>query len=468
MFKNITKEEDDYLLLLEKKPELENVLDKATNNDTFVKVISSLNSEEIDYLNKILFDSEIREQFGIVASYDFVNLVKEHGYIEILNILKNFSENFYEGSGDRFEKVKTVFDYMDYLLYYDDIMKFSSKDISNESIETIISLKKEIDENELSELHKEIEKAKNEIKDLATEKEEIISTKNTTLEEIESLKNTVETLNSELSELKNQIDNKRYILTTNLSEEMNAERIKILSQLYTEISAERTKANADISTLNEERNELLLKLQQLESMLDYYGIPSSVNDMISSYPFNKVEVVWEPINKNHELYLQNYYTIEQYVAAKKLEYEKKTWKSKEEIDNDFMINSPLLDLFVSKVKDFSNSKTNASTSISNIIEYENWNDNGKHDVNVLISILKQLKLPKYINKENINSIWKDNLEQYIALLDAKANIASSEVDKRVAEAKLNYFIEMVKPYIPSDIKLEIPSTEEQYSLSKVK
>lgn len=468
MLKNISGKQDDYLLLLEKMPELEEILDKAKNDNNFGKAILSLTSEEINCLNKILSDPELKEQFDIVFTYDFINFIKEHGHTETLKIISDLSNRFSSCFGNKFEKVITIFDYMEYLLYYDDIMKFSSKDISDESIQNIIELKKDIEENRLAELHKDSKKTRIENQSLTTKNEELLSTKKALLEEIESLKSARETLKAENSELERQIDNKRLVLSSNLDEEMTAEKIKRQAQIDSEIKAEKEKKNDEIITLNDARNKLLLDLQQIESKLNFYGIDSKHKNKLSSEPINDVEVIWEPISENHEIYFQNHATIKQYIDIKKAEYQKMTGKSEDECTYDFLTNCPMLGPLVKQVEYFDSLTYYCTTSIKDCIEYKQWYGNTYEHAIVLVQMLKKVKLPRYIIKEKTESIWKDNLEQYLALLDLKADIAKLKVDNSVAETQLNYVIEMLSPFIPKDANLEIPNKEGQNILSRNK
>jgi len=468
MLKMISNEQDDYLLLLEKKPELIELLERAKNDDTFAKAILSLTSEEIDYLDKIFSDSELKEQFGIVFTYDFISTIKERGYEETLKIISDFADKIYKGSNDRFKKLMTIIDYMEYLLYYDDIMKFCSQDISEESIMAITELKKEIEENGLAQLHKDIEESRNENQTLTTNNEKLLSTKEALSKEIERLKKYIESLQSKNEELGKQINDRRLVLSSNLDEEITAEKIKRQAQIDSEIKAEKEKKNDEIKKLNEVRNKLLLDLQQIESKLNYYGIDSKYKNKLSSEPINDVEVIWEPISEDHEIYLQNFTTIEQYFAAKKAEYQRITGKSESECTCDFLTNCPIFGLLIKQIEDFNSLDSFTYSSIKNLIESKTWNEFWQKRVNNIIKMLKEVKLPRYIIKDKTESIWKDNLEQYLALLDAKANVAKAEADKRIAEAKLDYFVRMASQYIPNDINFEIPNIEEHNTLSRIK
>ena len=457
MIKIITEEESKYLTLLTINPELKGIIDKCTIEPKLSKIVENLSDEEIILLNNILTDPELKKQMDILSTSNFIEYVKSNGYQELMKILEELSSQLTTNVEGRIERIIVIFDYINFLATSDEISKYVEGEKFKKEVYSILeSIKSEIEEGKLKKLIAEAKKQQAENERLNAQNNELsqgnreLQAQNNQLKmEIEGLTRSADQLRIEVASLDRQIETKRTLLARGLEEEIEAERIKSKSTL----EEERAKS---LTEIEEKRKKLLESMRSLDMRLDYYGLKLGCNN----YPHinfpQSYEVVWEPIDDTHSIYLQNYLTIDKYVESLKQQYKDMTGKSDEEVEHDFLINSPLFEQLVSLVKTFTNSKIEATSSIRASLNNKNWDDKAMHDVAILRTILSQIRVPKYVENKNNNIIIQidNNLDLYYALLQAKSSIIQAQVDKQLAENKLKKLLEILEEYVPSDFKIE--------------
>ena len=166
---------------------------------------------------------------------------------------------------------------------------------------------------------------------------------------------------------------------------------------------------------------------------------------------------WEPVSKDDAIYNTNVYTIDKYVKSLKRTYQEKMGVSEKKAEKDFKMHCPGLTEFVSILKEFTN-KIPECASVTNIINFDNWNEKANFDVQRLIATLKLLKMPAYSPKKISNidsySITPDTISNNMNIMLRELHlqrVAMEAVAKqKILEAELKSVIEILKNVVPQD------------------
>ena len=117
MIKIITEEQDSFLNLLETEPKYKDLLITINKNDNLRNIFFYLLCQDettINYLKQITEDSSLKNQLGILTTYNFLEYINNNGLDNLLYLIEEFSKRITMNNGNRVEKVRKIFDYIDY------------------------------------------------------------------------------------------------------------------------------------------------------------------------------------------------------------------------------------------------------------------------------------------------------------------------------------------------------------------
>ena len=450
MIKIITEEQDSFFNLFETEPKYKDLLITINKNDNLRNIFFYLLCQDettINYLKQITEDSSLKNQLGILTTYNFLEYINNNGLDNLLYLIEEFSKRITINNVNRVEKVRKIFDYIDYLTYRDEISELVSGTTMKEDVlETLRNLRLEIENEQLKELTKRNNQLSSQ-NDSLIKDNDFLTKQNTELgSSVSNLSSERDSLRNEIDSLNRQIDNKRTLMNSLLDEEMKALRTKRLSSLDEQLEKDKKEKYNELNVLQDTKNELLMQIQGLEKKLESYKSIMG-NQEFSFIGSKETEVEWVNIDENHEIWSMNKYTIDAYIEKLKLEYQKRTGKTKEECEIDFGSKCPELHkitLMLTK-----GPLRFYDISIKEIVKDKPY---GYYEI---LDVLKKITLPKYKEKENTSSSTNINLQNYLIMLELKGQVAEATMKQKIAEAKLLTLINTVKEYVPIDFDFNI-------------
>ena len=461
MLRNISKEQEELLSIIDLNPSYKKCLDSICEDrellSVMLKIIDNKNGY-LTYLKEINEDRELEEQMSILSTFKFMEYIRDNGFLRLLRLINDLSKKSILTIEKKIEYVEKVFEYIDFLIYRDEITDtVSGKRMREDAIEALRELKYLVEDEKNSELIKKNEEM-SVLNTKLLEDNGRLTSENNSLTHLNISLNEAnnglieqrDALKSELDLLNNQIENRRMVLQSGLDEEISASRVKRISDIEDEMVSVKNDKNNEINILEKRKLELEGLIDKLSGNIeqikqDMEGIPNLFSSCSSKY-----DVIWEPISDEHILYSQNHWTIKDFVNKLKIEYMFKTGKSKEQCEKDFNENSPFLDELINFLESsFNNDSVIGVFSIRNIINYSSWNAVGKERVVRLKLLLGKLKLPVYkerINSNNINI--SNNFIEYLMNLEVNSKLAESLMREKIIESKYLSLIKAVKDIIP--------------------
>lgn len=224
---------------------------------------------------------------------------------------------------------------------------------------------------------------------LQSEIEELFSKKDllqSEIQELQEIKKTNEELKKQNASLDELIKSKSDNMEERLELEISGYRIKRRQEVESELENELSRLKRDIEVLTTIKEQMQQKI--------YSQINQCINNRNAQN--GRKYFVFEPVKEDNELYNQNHWTIDNYYEKLIHEYSIMTGLEYEEAKIEFVALSGALSKLVELLeKDFNNEQICYTESITNIISYNGWNDNGKRSVHNLMCILNGIYLPNY-------------------------------------------------------------------------
>jgi len=458
MIKKITEEQVKILGLLN-DGELANIFAMISNDEITRNLVIKLTDEEKKFINGIINNCSLREEISKLGFVTILDYLEKKGFINLLGLF-NKLEGILQSDYRNISRIEDIFTYIDFLLKDDMILEaVSGKEITDKARRSLVSLKKDILEKELSEITKKINDSKNKNRGLIGENDrlkkeneslvrsnsELSSKSNALSHSIEQLNSTRSSLLDENASLRQQIEDNRILLNSGLDKEIEAERIRRVSALNEEIETEKRKKSEELDNLNIGISKAKSDLEQIDSSYSRYcsDYPIHLGEEKESVEY---DVVWEPIDENHELVDLDHRGYSLYYDIMKKKYKEITGKTDDEIKYDFEFKYPEFyrDFIVQegliRLRDYGKCNSIRSNISKCVMP-------GKLDA--LYEDLRKIRLPKYIKKER-NSSYRDDINSLMLVIEAKKQIARANADKLIAEEALSYALNTFLRYLPEN------------------
>ena len=481
MLKNISEKEASVLALLRSNEELTNAFDIISNDELTRELVIKLTSEEKKFISEIINNYQLRQEISNLGFNTILDYMEKKGFINLLGLFNKF-ESLLQSDYKNISKIEDIFSYIDFLLSGDMIIEATQgKKISDKAKRSLTAIKKEVYEQELDYISREVcdkkeinEGLRKENNQLSRSNSELNSKNNALLHSIEQLENTRNSLLNENESLRQQIDDNRIVLNSGLDVEIKALKKRRIDVLDAEIQEIKNSKEKELVGINTSISSLKKDLEEIDKVYSSYS---------SDYPINldeededeEYDIVWEPIDENHEIMKVKKRDIDVYYASVKDKYKMMTGRTDNEIEVDFTSRYSSLADFISFIKNECVSGTwerlfNIDLTVKEIIDkcnkgLEDYRELFKNHYNVehyknmynlykeLSEIISLIRIPKYVKKEKKPS-YRNDINSLLLVIEAKKQIARANADKLIAEEALGYALKTFLNYLPEDVRID--------------
>ncbi len=328
----------------------------------------------------------------------------------------------------RINYLTTLFTYVDGIINGDDIDSFMTKEhITKWAKEALDEVMDEVYNRKLESYRLEKIKLSSEVESLTGERDVLDAQVNSLKDNKNNLILQTTTLSTELEKLKQTLEEKRNNGATQIEEE--------------------------IKSLNNEKDELTSYIDELKKIID------SHNRTISHLGSADVIVLWENVDRYNPLYGMNCDSIRNYINYLKMIYIYNMDVTKEVCEEEFRKNSPKLKEFVDLFDTHFTNKVVACSSITTIINHENWSEESKIYVKKLESYLAEIKLPRYLSKKNNDYLdikvpsmecVSTNTNSILRELYFQRMAATETAKRKILESQVDMLTQALQRFVPSD------------------
>ena len=469
MLKNITEKESAILSLLRDSEELTSAFNILCSDEVMRHIVLSLTKEEKNFINSITNNLSLRQEIDKLGYTTILDYLEKKGFVNLLSLF-NRLESILQNNYKNISRIEDIFIYIEFLLNGDMIKEaIEGKKITDKAKTSLLSLKREVFEEGLSGLIKEVDGKKKENEALSRSNSALQSENNALLHSVEQLRCTRSSLLDENISLRQQIEDNRIVLRTKLDDEINAERIRKLEELDKKVEKLKKERETEFININSSINASKEELERLEKVFSRYssGYPIHLDEKEEEAEY---DVIWEPIDENHEFMKVKKKYIGVYYESLKDKYKKTTGRTDNEIQVDFTSRYSSLGDFVNFIKhDKNNYKEmfDSDASVMDVINYCNdklnlygkmgdltGGDKEFYDKMVKVSkIISSVKIPKYVKKEKKSS-YRDDINSLMLVIEAKKQISKATADKLIAEEALGYALKTFLCYLPENTRID--------------
>ena len=236
MLKNITEKESAILSLLRGSEELTSAFNNLCVDEDTRKLIINLTKDEIKFINSITSNLSLRQEIDKLGYTTILDYLEKKGFVNLLSLF-NRLESILQNNYKNISRIEDIFIYIEFLLNGDMIKEaIEGKKITDKAKASLLSLKREVFEEELGSLIKEIDGKKKENETLFRNNNVLQSGNNALLHSVEQLRCTRSSLLDENISLRQQIEDNRIVLRTKLDDEIKAERLRRISVIDEEMN----------------------------------------------------------------------------------------------------------------------------------------------------------------------------------------------------------------------------------------
>lgn len=473
MLKNITEKENAILSLLRDSEELTSTFNNLCMDEDTRKLVNKLTKDEVKFINSVTENLSLRQEIDNLGYNTILDYLEKKGFVNLFGLF-NRLESILNNDYKNISKIEDIFTYIEFLLNGDMIIEATQgKKITDKAKASLLSLKREVFQEELKSLIKEIDDNKKENDILSRNKSALQSENNALSHSVEQLRCARSSLLNENASLKQQIDDNRILFKTGLNDEIKAERTRKLEELEKMIEETKKERENEFIKINSSINASKNELEELDKVFSRYS---------SDYPIyvdeesgkEEYDIVWEPIDEKHEIMNVKKKDLVVYYNSIKERYKIVTGRTDSEIECDFTSRYSSFNDFIRFVREtfiingysrilLINSE---DITVKGIIDYCNEglekygeffnNDEYKRKYNLfkeLEKIISLLKIPKYVKKEKRAS-YRDDINSLMLVIEAKKQISRAKADKLIAEEALSYALKTFLCYLPENTRID--------------
>ena len=481
MLKNISDKEAGVLTLLRGNEELMNVFDIISKDELTRELVIKLTSEEKKFISEIINNYQLRQEISNLGFSTILDYMEKKGFINLFGLFNKF-ESLLQSDYKNISKIEDIFSYIDFLLSGDMIIEaIQGTKISDKAKRSLTAIKKEVYEQELDYLSREVcdkreinEGLRRDNNQLSRSNSELNSKNNALLHSIKQLESTRNSLLNENESLRQQIDDNRIVLTSQLDVEIKALKKRRTDVLDAEIQEIKNSKEKELVGLNTSISNLKKDLEELDKVYSSYSsdYPINLNEEDEEEEF---DVVWEPIDENHDIMKVKKKDIDVYYASVKDGYKMMTGRTDNEIEVDFTSRYSSLADFISFIKNTNESGTwkklfgddltvkeiidncNEGLEVYRVEYREHYNQEYVREMYNLYKevsgIISLIRVPKFVKKEKKPS-YRDDINSLMLVIEAKKQIARANADKLIAEEALGYALKAFLNYLPEDVRID--------------
>lgn len=443
MLKNITEKESAILSLLRGSEELTSAFNNLCVDEDTRKLIINLTKDEIKFINSITSNLSLRQEIDKLGYTTILDYLEKKGFVNLLSLF-NRLESILQNNYKNISRIEDIFIYIEFLLNGDMIKEaIEGKKITDKAKTSLLSLKREVFEEELGSLIKEIDGKKKENETLSRNNNVLQSVNNALSHSVEQLRCTRSSLLDENISLRQQIEDNRIVLRTKLDDEIEAERLRRISVIDEEMNRLRESEREKVSTINDEIEKASNELIEINAVMKEYAkdYPLAVGN-------EEYDVVWETINDDSDLMDIKMGLREKYYNLVVDKYRRMTGKTEAEAAYDFEVLHPELHTFTIMDCGLNNGRTVKEYLEKVLSEYA-----VTQIAKIKVDTINSVKIPTYIKKKRVAN-QESNIDKLMFIVNANRQIARAVSDKLVAEKTLETLLSTFLNYLSEEDRMK--------------